>query len=180
MRRLEIRRHSFKGRELGGDALSAEGVAYAVEIGGLLRGGYTHLFTSGAQRATQTLAALLAGLGQRVPHGPCVRTELLSPVEDRWRAAARAAGSGALEAIRSVDADLVAKESARLAAAFRAILAELPDGGYGLAVGHSPLTECGIYGLTGRPVVPLRECEGFLLLEQDGGLEVVELRLPPG
>jgi hypothetical protein len=72
---------------------------------------------------------------------------------------------------------LVREESERLAAEARSILAELPVGSYGFAIGHSPLSECAIYGLTGKLFAPLKECEGFLIVEHKGGrLEVEEVR----
>ena len=51
-REIELRRHT----DADGDALTAAGVAAALEIGGGLRGGYHLAVSSGAQRATQTLA----------------------------------------------------------------------------------------------------------------------------
>jgi hypothetical protein len=70
--------------------------------------------------------------------------------------------------VEEVDRDLVEKESARLAAAMRDLLAEVPEGGRGLAVGHSPLIEAAVYGLTGTVIEPLAECDG-VLLEEDAG-----------
>lgn len=54
----------------------------------------------------------------------------------------------------SQNESLVREESARLATELRAILADLPEGAYGLAIGHSPLTECGVYGLHWNFVCP--------------------------
>ena len=58
---VELRRHT----DNDDDVLSAEGVAKAIEIGASLRGDYELAVSSGAQRATQTIACFLAGLGQR-------------------------------------------------------------------------------------------------------------------
>jgi phosphohistidine phosphatase SixA len=55
-----------------------------------------------------------------------------------------------------------------VAEAARQMLAALPDGGRGLAVGHTPLIETAVAELTGTPIEPLRECEG-VALEEDGG-----------
>jgi broad specificity phosphatase PhoE len=177
VRRLEIRRHAAKGTDLDGDSLSQEGVEDAHRLGRSIRVGYTHLFTSGAQRATQTLACILAGMGRSVLNGVEVRAGLQSPRELEWREAARRAGGSDLEKIRGVDEALVREEAERLSSELRQILAGLPEGGCALAIGHSPLAECAIYGLTGKVHPPLGECEGFRIVEQRGGrLEIDELR----
>jgi broad specificity phosphatase PhoE len=49
--------------------LTPEGVQAALEIGSRLTGGYDLCVSQGAQRATQTIACFLAGLGQRVRQG---------------------------------------------------------------------------------------------------------------
>ena len=56
---LELRRHT----DNDGDVLSPEGVTAAVTLGATLSGNYEAVWTSGAQRAAQTPACLLAGLG---------------------------------------------------------------------------------------------------------------------
>lgn len=54
---------------------------------------------------------------------------------------------------------------------------EIPDGGKGLAVGHTPLIEEAVLGLTGVQVDPLAECEGVRLVRvADGSLSLEELR----
>jgi phosphohistidine phosphatase SixA len=177
LRRLEIRRHAAKGAELGGDSLSPQGVEQAYNLGRSIRIGYTHLYSSGAQRATQTLACILAGMGRLVIHGVDVRPGLASPREADWREAARTAGSTSIEAILAGNEPLVREEAKRLADEVRSILGGLPEGSYALAIGHSPLAECAVYGLTGKVHAPLKECEGFLIVEQKGGrLEVEERR----
>src|SRR5439155_13252555 len=55
-RYVELRRHT----DADGDVLTQEGVRAATEIGARLRGGYDLLVSTGAQRATQTLACFLA------------------------------------------------------------------------------------------------------------------------
>ena len=174
LRRLEIRRHAAKGTDIGGDCLSQQGIEQAHQLGRSLRVGYTHLYSSGAQRATQTLACMLAGMGRSVLSGVVVRPGLGSPREAEWRETARAAGTSGLDALLAKNEPLVREESERLAAELRAILGELPEGSYALAVGHSPLAECAIYGLTGKVHAPLQECEGLLVLELKGGRLVVE------
>lgn len=167
-REVELRRHT----DNDGDALTAEGVAAALELGAGLRGGYEVAVSTGAQRATQTIACFLAVLGQRVPGGVVVETGLRSELEDRWRAAYRKAGSGELGALREADPELVAEDSQRLGAALGRILERLPDGGRALAVGHSPTNEAAILGLTGEIVPPLAKGDGVAVVATDNGYQV--------
>src|ERR687892_2876489 len=111
-REIELWRHT----DADDDVLTAEGVAAALEIGARLRGGYHLAVSTGAQRATQTLACFLAGLGQQVPGGGVVEPGLRSAAEDRWRAAYEKAGSGALQALRETDPRLVEEDPAALPA----------------------------------------------------------------
>jgi broad specificity phosphatase PhoE len=165
MRALELRRHSSRDPEA--DRLSEQGQALALRVGKDLPGGYSVVFVSPAQRAAETVAWFLRGLGQRLPEH-AVAEELTSPAEDRWRAAAKTAGTGRVDAVENVDPDLVEKESQRLADGIRRLLGSVPENDRGLAVGHSPLIEAAVYGLTGQVLEPLSECEG-VLLEEDGG-----------
>ena len=159
-REIELRRHT----DNEDDVLTAEGVEAALEIGARLRGGYHVAVSTGAQRATQTLACFLAALGQQVPGGVVVEAGLRSDVEDRWRAAYQKAGSGELGALREADPDLVAEDSERLGAALRRVLDRLPDGGRALVVGHSPTNEAAVLGLTGEIVAPLAKGAGILVV----------------
>jgi hypothetical protein len=136
-REIELRRHT----DADGDVLTAEGVGAVLEIGARPRGGYHLAVSTGAQRATQTLACFLAALGQQVPGGVVVEPGLRSQVEDRWREAHQKAGSGALGALRHADPTPVEEDSERLGTALRCILDDLPDGGRALVVGHSPTNE---------------------------------------
>jgi broad specificity phosphatase PhoE len=168
---VELRRHT----DADGDTLTPEGVRAAVEIGSRLGGGYDVLVSTGAQRATQTLACFLAGLGENVPRGLVVEAGLRSRVEDRWRAAYEKAGSGALEALREADRELVAEDSAALAAALRRVLDGLPEGGRALVAGHSPTNEAAVLGLTGRIVEPIAKGGGVLVADEDGAFRVEKL-----
>ena len=94
----------------------------ALAIGAGLSGEYDLAVSTGAQRATQTLACFLAALAQRVPGGVIVEPGLRSQVEDRWRSAYERAGSAALQALREADPELVAEDSERLGAALRRVL----------------------------------------------------------
>lgn len=159
-RSIELRRHT----DADGDVLTEDGVRAAIEIGRRLPGGYALLVSTGAQRATQTLACFVAALGERVPGGVIVETGLRSAAEDRWREAYRKAGSGELAAMRAVDAEFVDRESASLAEALRQVFAGLPEGGRALVVGHSPTNEAAVYGLTGELVGPLGKGEGVAVV----------------
>jgi broad specificity phosphatase PhoE len=157
---LELRRHT----DNDGDVLSADGVRAALEIGARLSGGYDLAVSTGAQRATQTLACFLAALGEKVPGGVVVEPGLRSRVEDRWRAAYERAGSSVLTALREADPELVDAESAALGEALRRVLDRLEEGGRALVVGHSPTNEAAVLGLTGRQVPPLAKGAGVIVV----------------
>jgi phosphohistidine phosphatase SixA len=168
---VELRRHT----DNEADVLTSEGVRAAVEIGSHLAGGYSLLVSTGAQRATQTLACFLAGLGGRVPQGVVVEPGLRSAAEERWRAAYEKTGSGTLQALREADPELVEEDSAALGAALRRVLESLPDGGRALVVGHSPTNEAAVLGLAGEIVEPISKGAGVLVVEEDGAVRVEKL-----
>ena len=170
MRYVELRRHT----DNEGDRLTPQGMADAEAIGrDGLHPPYAAFVSTGAARATQMLEILRHAAGQdEMPITPV--TGLRSSVEDRWREAARAAGKGAdLDAIRSVDPDLVDRESWLLGSVLRQVVDGLPVGGRALVVGHSPTNEAAVLGLAGRVVPPLGKGQGVLLIE-DGGAYRVE------
>jgi broad specificity phosphatase PhoE len=169
---IELRRHT----DDDGDALTADGVAAALEVGAGLRGGYELLVSTGAQRATQTLACFACALAERIPGGAVVEPGLRSEVEDRWRQAYQDAGSGDLDALRSADPDLVREDSEVLAAALGRVFDRLADGGRALVVGHSPTNEAAVLGLTGEIVEPMSKGAGVLLVLEDGRTRVAPLR----
>jgi len=91
---------------------------------------------------------------------------LRSSVEDRWRTAARAAGKDAdVEAIRTLDPDLVERETMLLGSALRGVFDAMPEGGRALVVGHSPTNEAAVLGLAAEVVGPLGKGEGVLIIE---------------
>jgi broad specificity phosphatase PhoE len=141
---VELRRHT----DADGDVLTLEGVRAAVAIGSRLEGSYEVLVSSGAQRATQTLACFLAGLGEKVRQGVVVEPGLRSGAEERWRAAYQKAGSGALQALREADPELVEEDSAALAA---------------------------VLGLAGHMVEPISKGGGVLVVQEDGAVRVEKL-----
>ena len=171
MKTVELRRHTASD----GDVLTPEGVAAAVRIGERLHGGYDLLLSSGAQRATQTLACFLAGMGRRIPAGIAVDTGFRSEQEPTWFDAAKRSGGGSLEAFIEADADLVASESKVLGEALRGVFDRLPEGGRALIVGHSPMHEAAVYGLTGVIVAPISKGAGVEVVEEGGGYRVERL-----
>lgn len=161
-RYVELRRHT----DSDGDTLTEEGVRAALEIGRELSGGYALLVSSGAQRATQTLACFACVLREPVRGGAIVEAGLRSRVEDRWRAAYEQAGSGDLAALRDADPQLVREDSAALGAALRRVLERLPDEARALAVGHSPTNEAAVLGLTGSIIEPMAKGAGVLVVAE--------------
>jgi broad specificity phosphatase PhoE len=170
-RYVELRRHT----DNDGDALTADGVQAALEVGARLTGPYHLAVSSGAQRATQTLACFLAALAQPVSGGVVVEPGLRSTVEDRWRDAYSQAGSGVLSDLRAADPELVAEDSERLGAALGRILDGLPEGARALAVGHSPTNEAAVLGLTGQEVPPMDKGAGVLVVAEGGHYRVEDV-----
>jgi phosphohistidine phosphatase SixA len=163
MRYVELRRHT----DNDGDRLTSQGVSDAERIGrDGLHPPYAALVSTGAQRTNQMVEILRHAAGQddvEITQAIGLR----SSVEDRWRAAAKAAGKGAdLEDMRRVDPDLVDQESRLLAFGLRQIVDALPEGGRALIVGHSPTNEAAVLGLTGQVVPPLGKGEGILLTQE--------------
>jgi len=150
MRLLEIRRHA--ARDADEDRLSSEGRAQAEDVGRTLAGDYAVVFTSPAHRAAETVAWFLRGRGERLPSHDVVPGLMGKSDEDRTQA--------------------------RLAAVVGELLDRVPEGGRALAVGHTPLIERAVLGLTGRRIEALAECEGVLLMRaEDGTIDVEELRI---
>jgi phosphohistidine phosphatase SixA len=164
MRYVELRRHT----DNDGDRLTPQGVADAEAVGQQLQPPYAAFVSTGAARCTQMLEILRRAAGQG--QTPITQaTGLRSSVEERWREAAKAAGKKAdVEAMRTVDPDLVERESWLLALALRQVVDGLPDGGRALIVGHSPTNEAAVLGLAGEVVPPMGKGQGVLLIE-DGG-----------
>jgi broad specificity phosphatase PhoE len=169
---VELRRHTANE----GDRLTDEGVAAALEIGSGLGGGYRLAVSSGAQRATQTLACFLAALGEPVPDGVVVESRLRSRAEDRWRALAGETESGSITEFLDVDPAFVEEEAARLAAGLSTTLERLDHGEMAIAVGHSPTNEAAVYGLTGDAIAPMAKGAGVLVVGDAGGYRVERLR----
>jgi broad specificity phosphatase PhoE len=168
---IELRRH-FKN---DGDVLSADGVAAAVKAGKALGGRYRLAVSSGAQRATQAVACLLAGHGKPVPGGVTVDPGLRSAHEARWMELIGEAGGDDLEAVRALDPDFVASEAAVLGDALRRVLDALDDGQAAIVVGHSPTNEAAVLGLTGEVIAPLAKGKGVRIVAGDEGFSLTPL-----
>jgi len=169
-KRIELRRHT----DNDGDVLTGEGARAALAIGSSLRGGYALLVSTGAQRATQTLACFACALQDPIPGGAVVEPGLRSEREDRWREAYQKAGSGRLEDLRSADPELVESASRTLGEALRRILERLDDGETALVVGHGPTNEAAVLALTSEVVDPMSK-ESGVCVSPDGE----EFRIEP-
>lgn len=153
MKRLELRRHAR--RDPTADRLSADGRAQAEDVGRGVDGSYDAVFVSPAARAAETAAWILRGAGLQLPEHSVIPG-----------LAGRDASGGSPEA---------------MAAGVRALLDQVPDGGRGLAISHTPFVERAAFGLCGKEIEPPAECEGILVtLGDDGSIAVEELRLAGG
>jgi broad specificity phosphatase PhoE len=165
VRTIEFRRHAE--REKDADALTPAGRSHAEEIGRTMMPAYAVVFVSPARRAAETVAWFFRGSGQRLP-GHAVIPGLLSEQEDRWRSAGKAAGSSRLDVIAAEDPDLVQSERERLKAVVEELFEQVPEDATALAVGHSPLIEAAVYGLTDVVIEPLSECQGVAITRSGG------------
>src|SRR5215211_3500768 len=170
-KRIELRRHT----DNDGDVLTDEGTRAALAIGSSLRGGYALLVSTGAQRATQTLACFACALRDPIPGGAVVEPGLRSEREDRWRDAYGKAGSARLEDLRSADPELVESDSRILGEALIRVLERLGDDETALVVGHSPTNEAAVLGLTGEIVGPMSKGSGVLVTADGDGFSVERL-----
>lgn len=149
MKVLELRRHAIRDQDV--DRLSAAGRAQAEDAGRSSGVTYDAVFVSPAQRAAETAAWFLRGAGQRLPEHAVIPG-----------LAGKDASGGSPEG---------------MAAGVRALLDRLCDDERGLAISHTPLVERAAFGLSGREILPLAECEGILVtLSDDGTIDVAELR----
>ena len=122
MRRLELRRHAR--RDPSADRLSADGRAQAEDLGRGASCTYDAVFVSPAARAAETAAWILRGAGLQLPDHSVIPG-----------LAGRDASGGSPEG---------------MAAGVRALLDQVPEGGRGLAISHTPFVERAAFGLTGR------------------------------
>jgi phosphohistidine phosphatase SixA len=123
----------------------------AEDIGRAATRSYDRVFVSPAGRAAETAAWFLRGAMQQLPDHAVV------------------------PGLGGHDASGGSPEG--MAAGVLALLDQLPEGGTGLAISHTPLVERAAFGLTGAEVAPFRECEGILVRRDAGGsITVEELR----
>jgi broad specificity phosphatase PhoE len=162
---IELRRHTANE----GDVLTAEGVASAVRIGRTLTGPYDLVVSSGAQRATQAAACFLAGMRSPVAGGVVVDDGFRSPNEERWRDIYATTKNGNLEAFLVADFAFVEAEARRFSDAVRRVAAHTPEGGRALVVGHSPMLEAAVWGVTETAIRALGKGQGVVLRFADGG-----------
>ena len=150
MRTLELRRHAR--RDPNADRLSDEGRAQAQSVGATLAGGYAVLFVSPAERAAETAAWMLRGLGEQLP------------------------AHAVIPGLAAEDND---GSPLAMAGVVSALLDAIPQDERGLAISHTPLIERAVLGLTAAEIVPLGECEGVVLSKanDDAPVELSELRL---
>ena len=152
MEELELRRHAT--RDPQADRLSPAGRVLAEDVGRASSKTYDRVFVSPAERAAETAAWFLRGAMQQLPDHAVV------------------------PGLGGNDASGGSPEG--MAAGVRALLDQLPEGGIGLAISHTPLVERAAFGLTGMEIAPLRECEGILVRRNDDGtITSEELRLSP-
>ena len=150
MRQLELRRHAK--RDPDADRLSAAGRAQAEDVGRARPARYDAVFVSPAERAAETAAWILRGSAQQLPEH-----EVIPGLAGK---------------------DATGGSSEGMAEGVRTLMTAVPEGGIGLAVGHTPFVERAMTGLTGREPSPFAECEGIrVTLHDDGRLEVEEIRL---
>jgi broad specificity phosphatase PhoE len=169
-RTVELRRHTAND----GDVLTDDGVEAAMTIGRGMSGSYDVMVSSGRQRATQTIACLLAASGLQVARGIVVDERFRSEYEDRWYKAYEQTGAGDLDSFKSADPELVEMEARSFGQALRSLFESLPDGGRALVVGHSPTQEVAVLGLTGEAPSPLGKGEGVAVVREDNGSFRVE------
>ncbi len=167
-RYLELWRHT----DNDGDALTDDGIEAALRIGAGLSADYAVAVSTGAQRATQTLACLITAGRLHIPGGIRVDEGLRSDDEDRWRDIASEADGKDLSAFRSVDSQFVDAQAQQLAAALRRILDGMDDEQRALLVGHSPTNEAAVHGLTGQDIDPMDKGTGIVVVEDDGSFTI--------
>lgn len=167
---IELRRHTAND----GDALTAEGVADAVRIGRTLQGPYDLVISSGAQRATQSAACLLAGMGAEVAGGVVIDEGFRSLDEDRWRAIYAETKKADLESFLVADYAFVEAEARRFRYAVERVVSHTPDGGRAMVVGHSPMLEATVWAVTERTVPALGKGQAVTLSYTGGTFTIAE------
>jgi phosphohistidine phosphatase SixA len=174
---FEFRRHSIKDGPAKG-MIGPQGWKLAREVGQRqLRGrAFSHFFASPLWRTHQTLAAFDEGAGDfHLRHTPTHAPYYVEPDEmpglmDVWIACSRGAKTGLdmVDTAFHTNATLMVHVMAISSMRFHDWLSGFDDGARVLVVGHSPNMELLAYGLTGKPLPGLSECQGFRLDCRDG------------
>lgn len=154
---VEIRRHALKGTGAMKDMLSPEGYEQARQVGmdNMRDKGFTHIVTSPYFRTAQTAAAMAEGAGDFTSATFTVSPALFTGRMDEWMAYHKEFG-----VVVKPESSLIEEEAGRMANDLKDMVDALPDGSHLLLVGHTPFVETLIYGLTGKVIDPLAECEG--------------------
>ncbi len=154
---VEIRRHALKGTGVMKDMLSPEGYEQARQVGmdNMRDKGFTHIAVSPYFRTAQTAAAMAEGAGDFTAATFAVSPALFTDRLDEWMVYHKEHG-----AVVKPESSLIEEEAERMANDLKNLVNALPDGSHLLCVGHTPFVETLIYGLTGKVIDPLSECEG--------------------
>ena len=171
MKKIEIRRHALKDSGPRKDMLSPEGIEQARKVGAeQMKGkGYTQIVVSELFRTSQTAAAMAEGAGDFTAASLTV-----SPALFTTRMAELVAYVKEHGAVVKANHPLIMAEAMRMGTQFQTFVALLPDDAHELAVGHSPLLETLVFGLTGKVISPLKECEGVILTFDGKDFTIVE------
>jgi broad specificity phosphatase PhoE len=150
-RRLTLLRHTANA----GDRLTDAGIEAAVALGAELAGtGFTLVVTSGAQRAAQTAACVLASGLLTVPLGVYVHEGFALADGAAWDEAINDAGGPEIMGIKAAAPALVGAAAAALSDAVTWTCDRLSKDGHALIVSHSPLIELAVWELTGTAPDP--------------------------
>ncbi len=166
---FEFRRHSIKDGPAPG-TIGPKGFALARRVGeSQLRGkGFTHFFVSALWRTHQTLAAFDEGAGdfhlKFSPHNApfYLRWPELNGL---WQVCAEEAkfGYDMLQTALKHNYSLTQRAAMAVGRKFDRWARKFPDNSRVLVVGHSPYMELIPFGLLGRIMPGLNECQGFRL-----------------
>lgn len=173
MKIIELRRHGKNDKKKN---LTYEGYVQARAIGERdLRGeDFDCVFTSHLARAIDTARAFAEGAGDFTVEKFIPLPGLHTGRTDTWKIIIKKAKEngktkGDIASHIEQYPAFVNSEAERLEKVLKEIIDQIPDGGKALVIGHSPIIECLVYGITGELIDPLKECEGVILeISNDG------------
>jgi hypothetical protein len=175
MKKLRYVRHSLKD----GAIIGAEGLAYAQ--GKAPAGDYTDLFYGPLYRTLQTVLAVIAAIGCQpgtkvhMPIAEIGSDELFKVMaNDAFKAAVKA-GKTNIEAVYEAghSSDQLEIWTADAANGVKKMLDEMPDGSFGIALGHDPVIPMAAQAFD-CPVPSLKEMEYVDFIQYTDGTIVVE------